>query len=109
MTDKEMAKAYEEKAECIETDDYGHKVYGCLEIEQAFLDGLKAGRPQWHIVADGDLPKDKSHIFAYFKGDRSLVECLYIPNEGFKHPIFSEWYKPTAWIEKERILPKDLM
>jgi hypothetical protein len=27
------------------------------EMVNAFLAGLKAGRPQWHKVADGDLPK----------------------------------------------------
>lgn len=26
--------------------------------EQAFLAGLKAGRPKWHKVADGDLPNE---------------------------------------------------
>lgn len=27
------------------------------EVTDIFLAGLKAGRPQWHKVADGDLPK----------------------------------------------------
>lgn len=57
MTEKERAQEYEENAECIEIDDYGHKVYGCLEIEQAWLAGFEAGRIKWHKVADGDLPE----------------------------------------------------
>lgn len=57
MTDEELAKEYEENAECVEVDDYGRKVYGSIEIEEAFLTGLKVGKPKWHKVADGDLPK----------------------------------------------------
>lgn len=61
---------------------------------------------EWHYVKNGDLPKKSISVLAYFEEeDVSLVECLYIPDEGFKHPIFSEWYEPTAWIEKEKILP----
>lgn len=71
--------------------------------------GLCHKKDEWHYVKDGDLPKDEKYVLAYFKGeDVSLVECLYIPDEGFKHPIFSEWYEPTAWIEKEKILPKEI-
>ena len=46
MTEKERAQEYEKNAECIEIDDYGHKVYGYLEIEQAWLAGFEAGKPQ---------------------------------------------------------------
>ena len=45
---------------------------------KSFLAGLKAGRPQWHKVADGDLPKenkiylvamkDNGLAIAYFNG-----------------------------------------
>ena len=48
MKDEEMAKEYEEKAEYIEVDDYGKKIYDSIDIQQAFLAGLKVGRPQWH-------------------------------------------------------------
>ena len=57
MTDKEMAKAYEEKAEYVEIDDYGKKVYSSIDIEEAYLAGLKVGRPQWH-----DLRKDPTDL-----------------------------------------------
>ena len=60
MKDEELAKEYEEKAEYIEVDDYGKKVYGLMDIQQAFLAGLKAGRPQWHDLREdpNDLPKE---------------------------------------------------
>ena len=36
-------------------------------FETTFLAGLKAGRPQWHKVADGDLPKEEDLVL--FKTD----------------------------------------
>ena len=55
MTDEEMAEEYvknnnlEWELECNRTSPIG-------EVIQAFLAGLKAGRTEWHKVADGDLP-----------------------------------------------------
>ena len=111
MTDEEMAEEYADNISGLEltcslisAKDKNHAYR--LGRYEGFLAGLKAGRPQWHKVADGDLPEKPMSVLAYFKEeDISLVECLYIPDEGFKHPVFSEWYEPTAWIEKEKILP----
>lgn len=41
--DEKIAEEYEENAEYIEIDDYGHKVYGSLDIEQAFLTAPRKG------------------------------------------------------------------
>ena len=67
MTEEEMAEEYEENAEYIEVDDYGRKVYGSIEIEDAFLAGLKAGKPKWHKVADGDLPEENHFVLVLNK------------------------------------------
>ena len=78
---------------------------------QTFKDGAEFGynkANEWHYIKNGDLPKKSISVLAYFEEDVSLVECLYISDEGFKHPVFSEWYEPTAWIEIEKILPKEL-
>ncbi len=64
MTEKEMAQEYEKNAEYIEIDDYGHKVYGSQDIEQAFLAGLKAGRPKWHKPSE-KLPEECSLVLAF--------------------------------------------
>lgn len=61
MTDEEMAEEY---LQSIEGDD-------CViitdreERKQAFLAGLKAGRPQWHDLEKDstDLPKDKHNVW----------------------------------------------
>jgi len=80
------------------------------EKKKLLLEGIEFAynkANEWHYVENGDLPRKSMPVLAYFKGeDVSLVECTYIPDEGFKHPVFSEWYKPTAWIEKEIVLPE---
>ena len=42
------------------------------EVKQAFLAGLKAGRPQWHDLRENpnDLPKDKHNVWC-----KCLDEC----------------------------------
>ena len=51
MKDEEMAEEYANKA-------HTHNILNWEKLKQAFLAGLKAGRPQWHKVADGDLPEE---------------------------------------------------
>lgn len=69
MKDEEMAEEYRKNFErtFMKVD--------LSDIEDAFLAGLKAGRPQWHKVADGDLPKIENRIV--------LCICIggYINNE----------------------------
>lgn len=69
MTDEEMA------------EDYADKTFGMyyptdqerVQVEQAFLAGLKAGRPKWHKVADGDLPKENKLYLVAIKDNRLAI------------------------------------
>ena len=60
MKDEEMAEERATKFTEInynEPDNYGtEKEIGYHAYYCGFLAGLKAGRPQWHKVTDGDLP-----------------------------------------------------
>ena len=56
MTDEEMAEEYYYKTYIV-TLDIGEEERK-KEVTDIFLAGLKAGRPKWHKVADGDLPKE---------------------------------------------------
>lgn len=121
MTDEEMAEEYEENAECIEIDDYGHKVYSSLDIEQAFLAGLKAGKPKWHKIFNNsepwhveywdlpqdNLPKIENFYFVRLKNEYIKVcELKYDPwsrkkffynLHGGKQSNVAEWLDyPTA-------------
>lgn len=115
----ELEKEIEAKAEKYADKNiacYGSSSFGDItnyhDLRQSFIDGAKFvynKMNEWHFVENGDLPKKTTSVLAYFKGEGvSLVECTYIPDEGFKHPVFSEWYKPTAWIEKEIIFPEEI-
>jgi hypothetical protein len=76
MTDEEMAEEYADRTRIVDentkvgTDcislvqDYEGNVIDIHErIKRAFLAGLKAGRPEWHKVADGNLPKNNRLVF----------------------------------------------
>lgn len=97
MTDKEKAaQEYEENAECIEVDDYGRKVYGCLEIEQAWLAGFEAGKPKWHDLREDptDLPKEKCDVLNE-NGNTLHYDSGYF----YKDYIFCTKEYPIAWCE----------
>lgn len=100
MTDEEMAEEYACKHE-YEYDDIG---VAREALYQAFLDGLKAGRHQWHDLRKdpNDLPKYNG-VFLDDNGDK----ILYVGTG--KWYVYSEYYEkdvevepPKAWCE----LPK---
>lgn len=59
MTDKEMAvdwiRSQGWSEENLPSDEFG-------QMFKAYLAGLEAGKPKWHKVADGDLPKETEFI-----------------------------------------------
>ena len=102
MTDEEMAKEYVDEngfgSDCNNLTSFDAN----MEIEKAFLAGLKAGRLKWHKVADGDLPKvgvqvlSEQGTLVVYKGDGfNWVE--YSPNaDNLK---LRKWEEPIAWCE----------
>jgi hypothetical protein len=64
MKDEEMAKEYSKSA-CAWIED--REPLDERDIQQAFLAGLKAGRPQWHDLRKDpkDLPKDNNEVLVY--------------------------------------------
>ena len=63
MTDEEMAEEFLKNLDDCKTKDI---------MREAFLAGLKAGRPQWHKVAD-DLPKENKLYFVAIKDNGCAV------------------------------------
>lgn len=89
MTDKELAKEYVDKlyAEKVSKEDYdkdGRILYRGEDISDAFLDGLKAGRPKWHKVADGDLPKHEVNVLVFVN-----KQCIDIAHYNYD---YKEWH-----------------
>ena len=87
MTDEEMAEEYTAKngfgSDCNNLTSYDAN----KEIEQAFLAGLKAGRPVWHDLRKdpNDLPKEKCFAIVFSKrGSIQTYTLLKITKEGMK-------------------------
>ena len=81
MTDKELAEEYEEKAEYIEVNDDGKKIYDSIDIQQAFLAGLKTGRKEkWHDLRKNpnDLPNGYRAVL-----NQEGKTTIYDPSRGF--------------------------
>lgn len=76
MTDMELAEEYYYKTFPV-TLDIGEEERK-KKVTDIFLSGLKAGRPNWHKVADGDLP-DGERVILNQKG----MATLYNPFLGF--------------------------
>ena len=62
MTDEKMSEEYLEELRKKKIPFDIYKVNN--QLKQAFLAGLKAGRPEWHKVADGDLPEAENHFWS---------------------------------------------
>lgn len=138
MTEEEMAKEYVDtllnKGDT-ELDEFLNENLGGLKLNEkqagtilgvikgvgicSFLAGLKAGKPKWRKVADGDLPKENEYIMIYSKlADNIAVGKRRCPGKIRKRPVY-EWYFATyegtyclkdkdiiAWKEIE--LPKEI-
>ena len=65
------------------------------EMVNAFLAGLKAGRPKWHKVADGDLPKDENDVLVYSGEEWRMCVGRYSP----KYKAWETGCDTIAWCE----------
>jgi hypothetical protein len=88
MTDEEMAYEY------AKYDDNG-RVSVNDDKFKAFLAGLEAGRPKWHKVADGDLPKDENDVLVYSGEDWRMCVGRYSP----KYKAWETGCDTIAWCE----------
>ena len=72
------AEEYETKAECVEINDYGQKVYGTPHIEEAYQKGAEFGyntANEWHFVKDGDLPKGEEVVVFIWHPEKRCAKC----------------------------------
>lgn len=101
MTDEEMAEEYADNISGLEltcsllsakNKNYAYR----LGRYEGFLAGLKAGRPEWHKVADGDLPKEEDlemQVLCFTYDGYRLLSLFSDPK-----PIF-KGYGVIAWCE----------
>jgi hypothetical protein len=65
MKDEEMAEEYRKDLKSKFFLSEPQLDLACQGYKDGFLAGLKAGRPQWHKVADGDLPEKEDVYLIY--------------------------------------------
>lgn len=82
----DISKSYEHCSACTRLND--------------FLAGLKAAKPRWHKVADGDLPPDLTHVLNE-KGNKVMYDV-----HEHTWQEYSDYYEdyveadtPVAWCE----------
>ena len=102
MKDEEMAKEYSKSA-CAWIED--REPLDERDIQQAFLAGLKAGRPQWHYMKDvncyEDLPHNEDVYYAYVVNvgayDKPTIERKLGSFAEFEYDVMA--YHVIAWCE----------
>jgi molybdopterin-guanine dinucleotide biosynthesis protein A len=103
MTDEEMINeemADKHAEEYCRQDDLGHFIRTTEEVKQAYIDGflagLEAGRPKWHKVADGDLPKVNQKVLLQIKDEDEPIMDFYRQDGVWN---FANKYEAIAWCE----------
>ena len=82
MTDEVMAEEYLEK---LRKEKIPFDIYEVNnQLKRAFLAGLKASRPEWHKVADGDLPEHEVNVLVLHN-----VQCIDIAHYNYD---YKEWH-----------------
>lgn len=99
MTEDEMTKEYCNNEVPFDTTDSGEKLYTENDLKHAYLAGLKAGKPKWHKVADGDLPEYRYYVLVS-RGTRT-DKALYNKYEEKWYSYYDddELDNVTAWCE----------
>ena len=64
MKDEAMAESFASSFDYTDNSNYENKYQKESEkiAYESYLAGLKAGRTQWHNVADGDLPEEGTEV-----------------------------------------------
>ena len=130
MTDEEIAEQYEKdncimwKYDSLSVDEEMAEEYvknnferwecDCLPVDdivkQAFLAGLKAGRPQWHeaneIQCYEDVPNDKNKLYVWvvniakFEKDKPILETRVGGCDELEYDIMA--YHLIKWCEIDK-------
>ena len=98
MTEEEMAvdwiRSQGWNEENLPSDEF-------LQMKKAFLAGLKAGKPQWHKVADGNYPLCEKGYYTVNVLTNDGDIAYYDFNDGcwITEPSSVEIDPPIAWCE----------
>lgn len=86
MTDEEMTEEYASSS----TSDRGYYYEG---LKEGFLAGLKAGRPKWHKISDGDLPEEEGEYLVCYETEDGNYRNTFILN-------YTEYDESLHWCDE---------
>lgn len=96
MTKEELEKEAEEYAGTVHRyRDAQGETEQMEDVAEAWKKGYEAGRPKWHKVADGDLPKDENDVLVYSGEDWRMCVGRYSP----KYKAWETGCDTIAWCE----------
>lgn len=102
MTDEEMAEEYLRQGICQGCTNIceGDCAYA-KPVKRAYLAGLKAGRPKWHKVADGDYPpcENGNYTINVLTNCEDIAYYSYNFDCWIAEPSSAEIDPPKAWCE----------
>lgn len=101
MTDEEMAEEYLKK-HSYTGGRIGYFASGYCK--KSYLAGLKAGRPQWHKIADGDYPpyEEGNYTISVLTDKGNIAYYSYNYDCWIEEPSSGEIDPPIAWCEIPR-------
>ena len=91
MTDEEMAEEYLEK---LREEKIPFDIYEVNnQLKRAYIAGLKAGRPKWNKVSDGDLPKEEGEYLVCYETENGNYRNTFILN-------YTEYDESLHWCDE---------
>ena len=90
MTEEELAEEYADKNKVY--IDFDDDITDYSNVKEAFLAGLKAGRPQWHDLRKdpNDLPKKVGNYILDTACERHTFELSFV-----------DYFEDKHWIDEE--------
>jgi len=89
MTDEEMVEEYvrnkTDKGN-FDLEQFGKAYFSESSMKQAYLAGLKAGRPEWHKVAEEDLPKPNIAVLICLQFEKWITTYI-----AYYRPAIKKW------------------
>ena len=102
LEDKELAQEWVKN----NTDESPDSFRG-EELQEAFL----AGRPKWHKVTDGDLPKNNTRVLVLLKNKQIRIS-IFMENKftfwNKDHNTYTKLYDVIAWCEIPKYTEENL-
>ena len=112
MTDEEMAEEYKESRRLHGIPKERHLLVSqderLNELKQAFLAGLKAGRPEWYKLSEKYPEADKLVRVRLMSGMEHICEtCYYEPTEdeiGYGKLVINFYELNGEWVDDNEII-----